>query len=77
MTKEEFHHEIETLLEMKSGSIKGSTKLDVIRNWDSLAIVTLIAMFDAKFGVTISPEQIGTCKTVDELFELASAPQTA
>lgn len=52
---------------------------DVLRDfemWDSLAGLSVIAMCDAKFGFTLTPENLRAIKTVGELAEHIAANKT-
>ena len=72
MNKEAFLKEMEGLLQAEPDTLKGGESLDQFRNWDSLAILLFITLADESFGVTLSPKGITACKTIDDLFDLAS-----
>ena len=49
---------------------------DVLRDfaeWDSLTVLSVIAMMDANYGVNISAAELRTITTVGELADLAAA----
>jgi len=41
-----------------------------LEQWDSLAAMTLLAMIDNEYDVVLTGEELISCKTVNELFEL-------
>lgn len=41
--------------------------------WDSLAIVSTIALIDELYDRSVSPDALGECKTVGEVEQLATA----
>ena len=69
MVKREFVHLIEELLELDSGTLDGTERLDEI-NMTSLAVIGFIALVDEQFGVTIPPRKIADCVTVADLAAL-------
>lgn len=71
MTRVEFLLEMDEILGLRAGTIRGSEKLDELENWDSTALISFIAMANANSGVNISPHQIVNCFTVGDLLRLA------
>lgn len=71
MTKAEFLLELDEILGLRAGTIRGSEKLDDLENWDSAALIGFVAMAEANSGVSISPYQIVNCSTVADLLTLA------
>lgn len=67
MNKAEFLLAIDELLELDPGTLKGNEKLDSFENWDSLAVISLIALADEKLNVVVGSEAIADAKTVDDL----------
>lgn len=70
MTLQEFCTEIDTLLEQPPGTVKGTDKLADIGNWDSMAVISFIAMADAKLQSSVTAKQISGCQTVADLAAL-------
>jgi len=62
--------DIEELLEMDSGSLKHDTELASLSQWDSLAVVSFLAMADSNYGVAVAPAQVRQCKSVGDLAAL-------
>jgi acyl carrier protein len=70
MTKREFLSEFEAILEAAPGSLKGDESLPGLEGWDSLAVVSLIAMVDEQFGVTLSPKEIAKAGSISDIIRL-------
>jgi len=66
MTKESFVAELEQVLEIAPGTIKGAELLADLQ-WDSMSAIMFIAMADEKFGVKIPPQKLTDAKTVEDL----------
>jgi acetyltransferase-like isoleucine patch superfamily enzyme len=70
MTKAEFYAELESLLELERGSIKGTEFLRGLTHWDSMAVLAFIALADAKLHEVTSPAKLAACRTVSDLVDL-------
>jgi acyl carrier protein len=70
MTKQQFYAEIETILEMDPGSITGSEALSELESWDSLAVLSFMAMADTSLGVLVPASELAKCRTVPDLVNL-------
>ena len=71
MTKREFLALLEEIVEEAPGTLTGSEKLrEQLAGWDSLAVLSFIALVDEKFGTTVSPKAIAESETVNDLIEL-------
>lgn len=71
MTREEFLGEMDEILGLRAGTLRGDEKLDEIRNWDSLALVQLVVLAETANNTLISPDQVVGCSTVADLLRLA------
>jgi acyl carrier protein len=71
MTREEFLLQIDEILDLSPGTLKGHEKLEDLKNWDSTALISLIALADVNNGVPIAPDQVVACTTVADLLRLA------
>jgi acyl carrier protein len=67
MDKTAFYLELEELLELPKGALKGTQSLESVDEWDSLAVLSFIALADSKYGVMLQPKKIEGCKVVDDL----------
>jgi acyl carrier protein len=71
MTREEFLREMDEILGLRAGTLRGNEKLDELQNWDSTALVGLIVLAETTNDVQISPDQVVGCTTVADLLRLA------
>jgi acyl carrier protein len=71
VTREEFLAQLDELLELPAGTLKGDEKLEDLERWDSLAMVSFIALADEHCNMRLSPRQFVTCNTVNDLVQLA------
>lgn len=53
--------------------IDQNTEFRQLNEWSSLAGLTVIAMVDEEYGVTIKADEIRQAKTIQELFDLVSS----
>lgn len=72
MTNNEFLLEMDEILGLRAGTIRGSEKLDELENWDSTALISFVSMAETNSGVHLSPHQIVNCCTVADLLRLAN-----
>jgi acyl carrier protein len=70
MTKRDFLDKIEEILEADAGSITGDESLDDLEGWDSLAVISFIAMVDETFGITLQAQKIADANTLQDLMSL-------
>lgn len=73
MSRKEFLLEMDEILGLPVGTLRGEEKLEELENWDSTSLITLIALAATNNGVRISPDQIVNCSTVSDLLLLAKA----
>ena len=71
MTREQFNRKLEQILEGEPGSIKGNEDLIAVKGWDSLGVLSFIAMTDSELGRTVSASDLERCKTVEDLARVA------
>lgn len=67
MSRADFLRNLDSLLNVPAGTLKGSEPLATVSGWDSLAIVGFLALMDKEFGVNISAKQLGQCRVVNDL----------
>jgi acyl carrier protein len=70
MKRQEFIKLLESILEMDPGTITGTEAMADLDGWDSLAVVTFIAMVDENFGITLSPKKIADSQSIPDLVAL-------
>jgi len=73
MTRNEFLLEMDGILDLPAGTLRGHEKLEELENWDSTSLITFIALAETNSGVSVSPAQIVNCSTVADLLRLARA----
>ena len=58
-------------IELEDGLLKGDTNLEDIE-WDSLAVISCIALADEYFNVMITGEELANSKTIQDIINLIS-----
>ena len=66
MTQQEKMEALEELFEADAGTLVPDTALDTLQ-WDSMAMLSLIALVNEKFGKKLSGAQLRTFKTVGDV----------
>lgn len=61
------------MLELESGAIQPDTRLDGLESWDSVSVISFIAMVDNDYGVSVPPKSIAECQTAEDLADLVAA----
>jgi acyl carrier protein len=70
MGKNQFLLSLDELFELEPGALTGSETLDSLDDWDSLAVISLMALVDEQFGISLQPRQIAECTTIADLMGL-------
>jgi acyl carrier protein len=76
MNRNEFLLQMDEILDLPAGTLRGNEKLEELTNWDSTSLITFIAMAESANGVSISPGEIVTCSTVADLLQLAQVERS-
>ncbi|EAJ5681824.1 acyl carrier protein [Campylobacter lari] len=71
MNKKEMIQALEDILMLNPGELKEDSVLKDYEDWDSLAFLNLMALFDSKFNMNITSEEISSLKTVNDILKLA------
>nr|WP_326166508.1 acyl carrier protein [uncultured Oscillibacter sp.] len=58
---------IEEALDTEEGALRPETPLDDVEEWDSITMLSLIAMLDEEFGKTISGKELKALRTVADI----------
>jgi acyl carrier protein len=77
MNSQELLLEVDKILGLRPGTLRGTERLDELENWDSTALISFVALAEGQNGVQISPVQIVGCDTVDDLLRLATLQGSA
>lgn len=72
-TADQLNRDLETILELDPGTLTGTETLEEI-NWDSLSVITFIAMADGNYGLTIPASKLKGVKTIADLLMLTTDP---
>ncbi len=67
MTKEEKIALLEDMLEIETGMLKPEMELTAIDEYDSMAKLSLIVLFDEECGKKLTGEEIRTFKTINDI----------
>ena len=67
MTKEEKIALLEDMLEIETGMLKPELELTAIDEYDSMAKLSLIVLFDEECGKKLTGEEIRTFKTINDI----------
>jgi len=71
MTRVELLEEINEALQ-RDEDISYEMKLEDIEEWDSLANISMISLYDQLFGIIVTADKLKECQTVNDLIELVS-----
>ena len=71
----EFYEGLAEILEVDTGEVNSSLELG--ENWDSLAIVSTIALIDDVYDIKVRPEKLADCKTVGDIEQLVASEKEA
>jgi len=71
MTREEFLLEMDEILGLPAGTLRGNEELSELKTWDSTALISLLVLAETNNGVQISPDQVVGCSSVTDLLRLA------
>jgi acyl carrier protein len=77
MRPAEFYLALDELLELPLGTIAGNESLEELETWDSLAVISFIALVDEQFGNLIESDKLAEAKTTGDLYRLATHEMAA
>ena len=70
MDRSAFLIELDEILDLEEGTLQGTEILEEIEEWDSLAVISFIALADDKFDIVIEGETLLKAQTVNDLLGL-------
>ena len=70
MKRDELRSRFEEIVELPGGSLDETTLLSDIELWDSVAMMSFIALADEGSGTKLSARDIRNCQTVRDLLDL-------
>jgi acyl carrier protein len=68
--KEQFLEKVKETLEIEGRELQFSDNFKEYDEWDSLNLLSMIAMIDEDYGVVIDSNAMSKVQTLDELFQL-------
>jgi acyl carrier protein len=72
MKRSEFLTALIEAIEVES-DVTETTALANIGEWDSLAAVTALALFNKKLGLKVTASDVKDCKTISDLLDLGNS----
>jgi len=72
----EFYEGLAEILEVDEDQINSDLQLEE-GSWDSLAVVSTIALIDDVYDIQVHPNGIAECKTVGDLEKLIAAERAS
>lgn len=70
MTQEQFLAQLSDAIQ-RDEILSADMRLDSIEEWDSLAIVSLISLYDQLFKLQVNGNALRECQSVQDLINLA------
>lgn len=58
---------LEEMLDIESNMLSEDTVLESLEQWDSIAIISTIAMFDSLFKKEVTSDEVKSFKTVKDI----------
>lgn len=71
ITRDEFLLEVDEILGLKPGTLRGNEKLEELSGWDSTALIGMIVLAEETSDSRITPDRVVSCTTVADLIRLA------
>ena len=65
----EFHNELAEILELEPEEVTPELRLEDT-TWDSLAVVSTIALIDEQYDIAVSADALSNCETVGDIEKL-------
>lgn len=70
MTNKEKLNLLEEMLDLEEGILNEAMQISEVENWDSMAVISLIALLDENFSKQISVIEIRSFKTVGDILKV-------
>jgi acyl carrier protein len=71
LNKQQFLQEFAEILGVSPSEISSESELSSLENWDSVAYLSTMILLDEKLGIAISPDQLTTAKTIQDIMNVA------
>ena len=69
MNRDDFINELTNIMELERGVLAPKSRLGDFSEWDSMAVLTVIAMIDKDFNKKISMDKIESFETVQDIYD--------
>lgn len=69
MTNQEKLNHLEEILDIEKNTLTEDTELSRLSQWDSMAVIATIAMFDSDFGKIVTPGEVKGFVTVKDIMD--------
>lgn len=70
MTIKEKLNILEELLDIEKDTLQEDAALDQLNEWDSIAVISTIAMFDSYFGKDLTSADVKGFKTIGDITDM-------
>lgn len=74
MTQQELLNHIKDAIQ-RDEELSADMALEELEEWDSLAIVSMISLYDSLFSLTVTGNDLRECKKVEDLIQIAKISQ--
>lgn len=71
MEKATFLQKLDEVMSLPKGTIRGDESLGALKSWDSVALMSFIALLDEELEIRVTGKQVMQCQTIPELVALA------
>ena len=73
MVLEEFTQQFADAIEVSRGEVNEATEFKQLEIWDSLCVLTIIAMVDTNYSIAIGGNDLESAKTVADVFGIVQS----
>ena len=70
MTRKLFLQSMDKLVELPKGTLQGPERLNDLEQWNSMSMISFIALADTVTRASLSVSQILSCSTVSDLLKV-------
>jgi acyl carrier protein len=70
MKRDELLRQLESLVEVKPGTLRGPEELSALPGWDSLTQVSFVVIVERAIGIKPTVKQMADCRTVQDLVDI-------
>jgi acyl carrier protein len=75
MNRVEFFREMDEILGLPAGTVRGDEKLEELENWDSTALVSFLVLAESNSNASVSLGDVANCSTVGDLLRLGQVEE--